>query len=327
MFNPNDYVPKSSISKILSPGNHAVRLRNMMVQPGKTRPEEYHIKLLLEGPPITDPDFEGMAFDRQNPSEGSYEGQIATVKMSNFPYKTWDYKDKHYERDEDIYRAVMNFAQHIGKLTDVQTKVGDINTIEEFVDAVASVLSDPNYYFWVTLAGEESLYQDKVSINLHFPKYDTTLKTGSYGVFNSEEPTVIPKNVTVYDSIKHFTTLAQAESRRNGGNGSSAQAVAGFEGQATTSFDQPVFGTQAPIQTPAPAPLAAAPAPAQPVQQRQQPVLQPAQPARTGADVWANTSAGDDDLPFKAGAGAIHPSPAPTNVPDATPSQEYVLLP
>jgi len=114
-------------------------------------------------------DFEGFFRNKDNESEGRYEGQIGRVRISPYPYKdTTLPSGREISRDQEVLKSMI----FLGEVLDKRDELDSIEaeTIEDFMKSVNNVLVSDTW-FNVCLASRE--WENKegyINNDLYLPK-------------------------------------------------------------------------------------------------------------------------------------------------------------
>lgn len=153
---------------LMGPGNAVVRINSISMDKTPWDAEAYQIHLHVESEPIKG-DFEGFLRDQNNESLGRYEGQIARVRMSPFPYKdaTLD-NGREISKDQEILKAMIFLSEVVGgrdKLDAIEAA-----TIDDFI-AKCNTLFSNSEFFNVCLGSREWENKDGyINNDLYLPK-------------------------------------------------------------------------------------------------------------------------------------------------------------
>lgn len=153
---------------LMGPGNAVVRINSISMDKTPWDADAYQIHLHVESEPIKG-DFEGFLRDQNNESLGRYEGQIARVRMSPFPYKdaTLD-NGREISKDQEILKAMIFLSEVVGgrdKLDAIEAA-----TIEDFI-AKCNTLFSNSEFFNVCLGSREWENKDGyINNDLYLPK-------------------------------------------------------------------------------------------------------------------------------------------------------------
>lgn len=133
------------IPKMITPGKRTVKVNEVKLRKGFG--DKMDIVLSLETKPVEEEGFEGFMIDKNDPSKGTYKGQVGQVKLSRYGYSNQEYKDGKWVdsdkntkdepykvRDERIVRALNSLFMVYGKkLAEIGS---EFKTIEELIEAV-----------------------------------------------------------------------------------------------------------------------------------------------------------------------------------------------
>jgi hypothetical protein len=231
----NDYSESTSrISPFFNPGSYNVRILGISLEhpawdKSKTGAER-HIKILVEGPEITEEGFEGCLIDRNHPELGNYVGQIATIQAGQWSFKDFTTRaGKFIPRDNQIGNWVCNFARLIGKFEEIKT-IKD-NDIEEWIDDASDILA--NTLIAVTFGGQEYKNSKGYSaFSMYFPKPEGML----YPYANaSYSPEVMAKSFLKFHEKYNLPIYVKKE-----------EAVTSFAGKSEPVPDMTTKTTVAP---------------------------------------------------------------------------------
>lgn len=221
-FNPN---AGSNIPKILTPGTHLCRIVDMKIDVPPYKPDAFFLVLTLEGV-NRGSEFVGLPKDKQNPSLGNYQGQIANVRSGRYPFSDYVYNGKEIKRDNQIFKWVNTLAKQLGVLDAMNANNVSANTIEEYVNIVKKYVTNPELWAHHTIAGQEyySPGYDKPNYRMFYPKQELSL----FPVSALEDATGNPVNLLAFDSAKHIIVKDETV----------AETVDAFGGQGVdTSFN------------------------------------------------------------------------------------------
>ncbi len=153
---------------LMGPGNAVVRINSISMDKTPWDANAYQIHLHVESEPIKG-DFEGFLRDQNNESLGRYEGQIARVRMSPFPYKdaTLD-NGREISKDQEILKAMIFVSEVVGgrdKLDAIEAA-----TIEDFVTKCNSLFSNSEFFNVCLGSREWENKEGYVNNDLYLPK-------------------------------------------------------------------------------------------------------------------------------------------------------------
>jgi hypothetical protein len=178
----------TQLSKYLSPGQHKVKITNIIPHQSKTG--SYKLKFELETEPVTQEGF--------IPVEGRY-GQIGTVHtvfMSNPDMET------------QVAQTIASLADTLGVRDAVNALPSD-TTYEDWASKLTELVKDQ--YFWVTLNGKEYINSTsgKKGVELNFPKFRAFASLTKYEEVGAEKALA---KVYVKELPKETTTPTSTES-------------------------------------------------------------------------------------------------------------------
>jgi hypothetical protein len=169
MLNTKDMtVGSGKVRPLMGPGNRQVRINQISFDKTPYDSDAYNVNLHMETRPIGG-DFEGFFRNKDNESEGRYEGQIGRVRISPYPYKdTTLPSGREISRDQEVLKAMI----FLGEVLDKRDELDSIEaeTIEDFMKSVNNVLVSGDW-FNVCLASRE--WENKegyINNDLYLPK-------------------------------------------------------------------------------------------------------------------------------------------------------------
>jgi hypothetical protein len=153
---------------LMGPGNAVVRINSISMDKTPWDANAYQIHLHVESEPIKG-DFEGFLRDQNNESLGRYEGQIARVRMSPFPYKdaTLD-NGREISKDQEILKAMIFVSEVVGgreKLDAIEAA-----TIEDFITKCNGLFSNSEFFNVCLGSREWENKEGYVNNDLYLPK-------------------------------------------------------------------------------------------------------------------------------------------------------------
>ncbi len=160
MLNTKDMtVGSGKVRPLMGPGNRQVRINQISFDKTPYDSDAYNVNLHMETRPVGG-DFEGFFRNKDNESEGRYEGQIGRVKASQYAFADGETKSGiKIERDRSLLIWLKNFSAALG-ITDWFTEQDNKHeTIEDFVKAFNKTAPYQNKYLYTCLAGKE--YENK----------------------------------------------------------------------------------------------------------------------------------------------------------------------
>ena len=124
-------VPGGNISKVIEPGLRTCKILKVELEKTAWDKNAYHIRLHLETKPIGD-GFEGFLIDKTRPQMGSYDGQVAKIRFSQYPYKTNTTSTGiKIERDPSMLKALLSLCIELGCEKWFRAQDNQHETIEE----------------------------------------------------------------------------------------------------------------------------------------------------------------------------------------------------
>jgi hypothetical protein len=204
-FSLNNYNPSEGnfVSKILLPGTHKCRIIDLKLERPPYDRDQYNLIFVLEGEEIGD-GFEGVQINRLDPSQGTYKGQIASVRASQFAFKDWEYKGKIIKRDDSIQNFLGSFLKQLGLLDKFQTLNIHCDTIEELISAIKGFICKPDSWYYFTIGGQK-YFKD----GSDYPNYSLFLPKRTEGKYayalTTEDATFIKFDETLHVYEKKTT--------------------------------------------------------------------------------------------------------------------------
>ena len=186
----------SSPKKTLSPGEHTVKINSIALESVSYKAGAYHLILNVEGPDMGS-EFEGFLVDKDKPNGARYKGQIGKVKFGFYPFSDGETKTGiKISRDLSILRAIQQLCIAGNKLEWFEEADGKFATIEDFVKAASTIISDDTL-FNMCLNGKE--YEKNGYIN-----YDLFLPKSSKEAYALESAAASPSKLISYNPELHI---------------------------------------------------------------------------------------------------------------------------
>lgn len=209
------------ISKVIQPGNVVARVLDIKLETPPYDANAYNLMLSLETEPMGD-NFEGLAINKDDPSMGSYQGQVARVQTQQYSYT--DYTNsmgKTTTKEDAIFRWIWNFAKAIGVSDALVGNDIKGDTIQEFIENVKPYLISGERYIHFCIGGSE--YENKAGYT-QYRLYIAKAQNGKnpYALFTPGES---PKNLITFDESVHIRKKKPAE------------AVSSFSGRDAGDLD------------------------------------------------------------------------------------------
>jgi hypothetical protein len=186
----------SSPKKTLSPGENTVKINSIALESVSYKEGAYHLILNVEGPDMG-PEFEGFLVDKDKPNGPRYKGQIGKVKFGYYPFADGETKTGiKINRDLSILRAIQQLCIAGNKLEWFEEADGKFATIEEFVKAASTIISDDTT-FRMCINGKE--YEKNGYIN-----HDLFLPKSSKDAYALESASANPSKLIAYNPELHI---------------------------------------------------------------------------------------------------------------------------
>lgn len=196
----------SNVPKILTPGTHLCRIADLKLETPPYKTDSYFLVLTLEGV-NRGKEFAGIAKDKNNPSLGNYEGQIANVRSGRYSFSDYTYNGKEIKRDNQIFKWVNTLAKQLGVLDAMNANNVSGDTIEEYVANVKKYITNPELWAHHTIAGQEyfTAGYDKPNYRMFYPKQEQSL----FPVSALEDQNGNPVNLIPFDAAKHIVAAKE----------------------------------------------------------------------------------------------------------------------
>lgn len=182
----------AGVSKTLTVGNNKCKINGISLEEFALKPGSYHVILHLEGPEI--PDFEGFLINKDDPSMGSYKGQVAKVKAD-----FWAFSDATTKGGTEISRdiEILKFYKKLAKALGIEKWLAANDDKHETIEAYTTALNNDQpfagKFIEYCIAGKE--YKNKggyTAYDLYLPKFTKggapfAAKEGDVIMFNETE--------------------------------------------------------------------------------------------------------------------------------------------
>jgi|LakMenE18May11ns_1017448.scaffolds.fasta_scaffold9758587_2 hypothetical protein len=122
-------------SKVLEYGNHEVTVVKVILDENRFQPDSYFLKFIVEGPDMGD-DFQGLLFDKNDPSLGRHRGQVGWVKANQYAFADKNEGGLVIKRDQEILKYIKLLALECEAGDWFIAQNGKHSTIQEFIQAV-----------------------------------------------------------------------------------------------------------------------------------------------------------------------------------------------
>jgi hypothetical protein len=182
----------NSTPKTLSPGNNEIKINSIRLETVPYNRDAYHLVIDAEGPDMGST-FEGFLIDKNDPSQGSYKGQVGRIRMSEYAYADGVTKrgDQIY-RDQEIMVAIKKLCQNFSCVEWFDAQDDKHDTIESLVAQFNSDKPFANQWLRVCIAGRE--YTNKAG----YKAYDLFIPKASREGVGMESSTVLAENSRVF---------------------------------------------------------------------------------------------------------------------------------
>lgn len=189
---------KAGLPKTINPGNHELKINNIKLEEFRFIDNAYHLILDVETKPIEG--FEGFFLNKDDESQGRYEGQIGRVKASQYAFADGQTKSGvKINRDRSILIFLQNLSNTLGINDWFLEQDNAHETIEDFVKAFNETAPYQDKFIEFCVAGKEYMSRSGyVNYDLHLPK----ASNGKYAFGGVEEGKVI-----IYEEDKHLKKL------------------------------------------------------------------------------------------------------------------------
>ena len=169
MFNTKDMSAGSGRPKpVMGPGNNVIRINSVTFDKTPYDSEAYNIMLHVETEPV-EGEFEGFYKDMNDQSKGRYEGQVGRVRMTPYPYKDATLPSgREVNRDQEVLKSMIFLSEQLGKRDQLDAIEAD--TIEEFMNQVAKVFSNTEFFNACVGSREWESNQGYINNDLYLPR-------------------------------------------------------------------------------------------------------------------------------------------------------------
>jgi hypothetical protein len=169
MLNTKDMsVGSGKARPLMGPGNTTVRINSISLDQTPYDKDAYNINLHMETEPMGG-EFEGFYRDKNNESQGRYDGQIGRVRVSPFPYKdTTLPSGREISRDQEILKSMIFLSETLGLRSELDAI--EANTIEDFVVSVNKLVSNSSFIRVCLASREWENKEGYVNNDLYLPK-------------------------------------------------------------------------------------------------------------------------------------------------------------
>ena len=199
--------------KIIQPGNVICKINSITLDKVPYKEGAYNLMLNLETMPMGD-DFEGFLVDKDDANGPRYEGQVARVRYSEWPFSDGETKSGiKISRDNEILRAVQNICKETGTTKWLEENDNVFATIEEFIIGFNNDKPFKGVYMSFCIAGRE--YMNKQG----YMNHDLFLPRAGKGQLNMQNVSAETVKVMVFNEEQHIKK-AKSESVTSFSSGS-----------------------------------------------------------------------------------------------------------
>jgi hypothetical protein len=188
----------SGMAKTIAPGNHTLKIKSIELEDFRFIEGAKHLILHVETEPIEG--FEGFMIDKDDESQGRYDGQIGRIKASQYAFADGETKSGiKIQRDRSILIFLQNLCNTLGINEWFREQDGKHETVEDFVNAFSKSADYKGKFLEFCVAGKE--YESKSG----YTNYDMWLPKAENKKYAMAE--VEAGKVMVYDEAKHLKKL------------------------------------------------------------------------------------------------------------------------
>lgn len=188
----------SGMAKTIAPGNHTLKINSIELEDFRFIEGAKHLILHVETEPIDD--FEGFWIDKDDESQGRYDGQIGRIKASQYAFADGETKSGiKIQRDRSVMIFLQNLCNTLGINEWFRNQDGKHETIEDFVNAFSKEADYKGKFLEFCVAGKE--YESKSG----YTNYDMWLPKAENKKYAMAE--VEAGKVMTYDEAKHLKKI------------------------------------------------------------------------------------------------------------------------
>jgi len=192
----------SGMAKTIAPGNHTLKINSIELEDFRFIEGAKHLILHVETEPIEG--FEGFWIDKDDESQGRYDGQIGRIKASQYAFADGETKSGiKIQRDRSVMIFLQNLCNTLGINEWFRNQDGKHETIEDFFHAFNKSAEFRGKFLEFCVAGKE--YEGKTgytNYDMWLPKAEN--KKYAYGELEAGK-------VIAYDEAKHLKKLETKE--------------------------------------------------------------------------------------------------------------------
>jgi hypothetical protein len=188
----------SGMAKTIAPGNHTLKINSIELEDFRFIEGAKHLILHVETEPIEG--FEGFFIDKDDESQGRYDGQIGRIKASQYAFADGETKSGiKIQRDRSILIFLQNLCNTLGINEWFREQDGKHETVEDFVNAFSKSAEYKGKFLEFCVAGKE--YESKSG----YTNYDMWLPKAENKKYAMSE--VEAGKVMTYDEAKHLRKI------------------------------------------------------------------------------------------------------------------------
>lgn len=161
----------SGVPKVLQPGNHTVTINTVKLEVPPFNKDAVHVVLGVEGPDMGE-NFEGFWINKDDESLGRHKGQVASVKLSQYPYADGTTKSGiPVKRDVELLKALQILCKALGCSDWLLAQNNNHDTMESLFAQFASDKPFAGKQLYCCIAGSEyTNKQGYTNFDLYFPR-------------------------------------------------------------------------------------------------------------------------------------------------------------
>jgi hypothetical protein len=188
----------SGMAKTIAPGNHTLKINSIELEDFRFIEGAKHLILHVETEPIEG--FEGFWIDKDDESQGRYDGQIGRIKASQYAFADGETKSGiKIQRDRSILIFLQNLCNTLGINEWFREQDGKHETVEDFVNAFSKSAEYKGKFLEFCVAGKE--YESKSG----YTNYDMWLPKAENKKYAMAE--VEAGKVMTYEEAKHLKKI------------------------------------------------------------------------------------------------------------------------
>ena len=188
----------SGMAKTIAPGNHTLKINSIELEDFRFIEGAKHLILHVETEPIEG--FEGFLIDKDDESQGRYDGQIGRIKASQYAFADGETKSGiKIQRDRSVMIFLQNLCNTLGINEWFRNQDGKHETIEDFVNAFSKSADYKGKFLEFCVAGKE--YESKSG----YTNYDMWLPKAENKKYAMAE--VEAGKVMTYEEAKHLKKI------------------------------------------------------------------------------------------------------------------------